>query len=102
VSSVANALRKREGKRVRLPLARLSVVVTDAAALAQFDAHGLAPFLSRYARLDALAGREVVLHADGDDRVGQVVGLSADGALRVRIAGCEHNVHAGEVSVRAA
>ena len=37
VSSVANALRKREGKRVRLPLARLSVVVTDAAALAQFD-----------------------------------------------------------------
>ena len=71
-------------------------------ALAQFDAHGLAPFLSRYARLDALAGREVVLHADGDDRVGQVVGLSADGALRVRIAGCEHNVHAGEVSVRAA
>ena len=37
VSSVANALRKREGKRVRLPLARLSVVVADAAALAQFE-----------------------------------------------------------------
>ncbi|MFI8594982.1 isoleucine--tRNA ligase [Microbacterium sp. NPDC078428] len=37
VSSVANALRKREGKRVRLPLARLTVVVPDAAALAQFD-----------------------------------------------------------------
>ncbi|AZS36939.1 Isoleucine--tRNA ligase [Microbacterium lemovicicum] len=37
VSSVANALRKREGKRVRLPLARLSVVIRDAAALAQFD-----------------------------------------------------------------
>jgi isoleucyl-tRNA synthetase len=37
VSSVANALRKREGKRVRLPLARLTVVVTDAVALAQFD-----------------------------------------------------------------
>ncbi len=33
VSSVANALRKREGKRVRLPLARLTVVVPDAAAL---------------------------------------------------------------------
>ncbi|MCK9919704.1 MULTISPECIES: isoleucine--tRNA ligase [Microbacterium] len=37
VSSVANALRKREGKRVRLPLPRLTVVVTDAAALAQFE-----------------------------------------------------------------
>ncbi len=37
VSSVANALRKREGKRVRLPLARLTVVVSDAAALAQFE-----------------------------------------------------------------
>ncbi|WP_375384184.1 isoleucine--tRNA ligase [uncultured Microbacterium sp.] len=37
VSSVANALRKREGKRVRLPLARLTVVVSDAASLAQFD-----------------------------------------------------------------
>ncbi|GAA1912985.1 isoleucine--tRNA ligase [Microbacterium aoyamense] len=37
VSSVANALRKREGKRVRLPLPRLTVVVPDATALAQFD-----------------------------------------------------------------
>ncbi|MBZ4486205.1 isoleucine--tRNA ligase [Microbacterium sp. cx-55] len=37
VSSVANALRKREGKRVRLPLPLLTVVVPDADALAQFD-----------------------------------------------------------------
>lgn len=37
VSSVANALRKREGKRVRLPLAKLTVVIRDAASLAQFD-----------------------------------------------------------------
>ena len=37
VSSVANALRKQEGKRVRLPLARLTVVVPDAASLAQFE-----------------------------------------------------------------
>ena len=36
-SRVANALRKKEGKRVRLPLPRLTVVVSDAAALAQFD-----------------------------------------------------------------
>ncbi len=37
VSSVANALRKKEGRRVRLPLPRLTVAVPDAAALAQFD-----------------------------------------------------------------
>lgn len=37
VSSVANALRKREGKRVRLPLPRLTVVTPDAVGLAQFD-----------------------------------------------------------------
>jgi isoleucyl-tRNA synthetase len=37
VSSVANALRKREGKRVRLPLSTLTVVVPDAASLAQFE-----------------------------------------------------------------
>jgi isoleucyl-tRNA synthetase len=37
VSSVANALRKKEGKRVRLPLPRLTVVVPDAEALAQFE-----------------------------------------------------------------
>jgi isoleucyl-tRNA synthetase len=36
-SSVANALRKKVGKRVRLPLPRLTVVVPDAASLAQFD-----------------------------------------------------------------
>jgi isoleucyl-tRNA synthetase len=37
VSSVANALRKKEGKRVRLPLPRLTVVMTDAAALRRFE-----------------------------------------------------------------
>ncbi|MEW2011695.1 MULTISPECIES: isoleucine--tRNA ligase [Microbacterium] len=37
VSSVANALRKKEGKRVRLPLASLTVAVTGADGLAQFE-----------------------------------------------------------------
>jgi isoleucyl-tRNA synthetase len=37
VSRVANGLRKREGRRVRLPLPRLTVVVADARALAQFE-----------------------------------------------------------------
>jgi len=37
VSSVANALRKKEGKRVRLPLARLTVAIAAAGDLAQFE-----------------------------------------------------------------
>jgi isoleucyl-tRNA synthetase len=37
VSSVANALRKKEGKRVRLPLPRLTLVVSGAAELARFE-----------------------------------------------------------------
>ncbi|WP_431800818.1 isoleucine--tRNA ligase [Microbacterium sp. bgisy203] len=37
VSSVANALRKKEGKRVRLPLPQLTVAVHDADALAPFE-----------------------------------------------------------------
>ncbi|WP_125132061.1 isoleucine--tRNA ligase [Microbacterium sp. 10M-3C3] len=37
VSSVANGLRKREGRRVRLPLPRLTVVAPGARGLAQFE-----------------------------------------------------------------
>ncbi len=37
ISSVALSLRKQAGRRVRLPLARLTVVATDAAALAPFE-----------------------------------------------------------------
>ncbi|WP_368562482.1 bifunctional biotin--[acetyl-CoA-carboxylase] ligase/biotin operon repressor BirA [Pseudoxanthomonas sp. UTMC 1351] len=69
--------------------------------LDQFDEEGLAPFLPRYARLDALAGREVLIHSAGGTEQGWAEGIAADGALRVRIAGEIRNVHAGEISVRA-
>ena len=69
-------------------------------ALEQFNAQGLAPFLSRYAGMDALAGRDVVLHGEGGTRAGQAIGIAADGALRVRSDGIEHHVHSGEISVR--
>lgn len=68
-------------------------------ALAQFDREGLEPFLARYAALDTLTGREVEVHA-GQVRRGVVLGIAADGALRLRMDGREHAVHAGEVSVR--
>ncbi|HEX7802705.1 MAG TPA: bifunctional biotin--[acetyl-CoA-carboxylase] ligase/biotin operon repressor BirA [Pseudoxanthomonas sp.] len=70
-------------------------------ALDQFDAEGLAPFLARYARFDALAGREVAVYLAGTTQAGTAIGIAEDGALRVRIEGQERVFHAGEVSVRA-
>ncbi|WP_119717171.1 bifunctional biotin--[acetyl-CoA-carboxylase] ligase/biotin operon repressor BirA [Cognatilysobacter tabacisoli] len=71
-------------------------------ALAHFDADGLAPFLPRYAALDALAGRRVHLHGEGGEVDGVALGVAADGGLRVRGGdGVERRLHAGEVSVRA-
>ena len=70
-------------------------------ALDQFDAEGLAPFLSRYAALDALAGQPVTLIAPSGTREAVALGLADDGALRVRLPdGQETRVHSGEVSVR--
>ena len=70
-------------------------------ALAQFDQEGLAPFLPRYAALDALAGRAVTLHLPEGGQAAIALGIGADGALRVRLpSGVERLVHAGEVSVR--
>ena len=71
-------------------------------ALAQFDETGLEPFLDRYARFDALAGQPVLVHGSDGTRAGQALGLSGDGALRVRIGATEQLVHAGEVSVGSA
>jgi BirA family biotin operon repressor/biotin-[acetyl-CoA-carboxylase] ligase len=64
----------------------------------------LAPFLPRYAALDALAGQAVTLHSAGAPQSGTALGVAEDGALRLRLDadGREHRVHAGEVSVRAA
>ena len=71
-------------------------------ALAQFDAHGLMPFLERYAAFDALAGREVRLDQAAGTHIARALGLAPDGALRVEIDGREQRMHAGEISVRAA
>lgn len=70
-------------------------------ALDRFDEEGLAPFLSRYASLDALAGQEVLIHSATGTEQGWAAGIAADGALQVRVAGRLRSVHAGEVSVRA-
>jgi BirA family biotin operon repressor/biotin-[acetyl-CoA-carboxylase] ligase len=70
-------------------------------ALEAFDAEGLAPFLPRYAALDALAGQPVTLHLAAGTQRGTALGVAEDGALRLRLDdGSEQRVHAGEVSVR--
>lgn len=72
-------------------------------ALDVFDAQGLAPFLTRYAALDALAGRPVQVREPTRSWDAQALGIAEDGALRVRDdAGDIRLVHAGDVSVRAA
>ena len=71
-------------------------------ALDLFDSEGLAPFLPRYARHDALRGRAVsVLAGDGELRPGTALGLAEDGALRIEMAGTERRLYSGDVSVRA-
>ncbi|KAF1685992.1 biotin--[acetyl-CoA-carboxylase] ligase [Pseudoxanthomonas broegbernensis] len=91
----------------RAPPSRQAVAAAVLAALlpalAGFDRDGLAPFLPRYAALDALAGREVRVMAGHAACSGRVLGLTADGALRVDAGsgeGGERVFHAGEVSVR--
>lgn len=71
-------------------------------ALEQFEQHGLAPFLPRYAAMDVLHGRVVRVEEAGVMHEGIACGLAEDGALRVRIGERETCFHAGEVSVRAA
>lgn len=70
-------------------------------ALDAFDRDGFAPFAAQWPSFDVLHARDVVLHLDGRSEHARVLGLAADGALRVRTAAGERSVHAGEVSLRA-
>lgn len=89
------------GEPVQRNAVATAVLAALLPALEQFEAEGLAPFLSRYAALDSLAGREVRVELGGAWQDGRALGLAEDGALRVEIEGREQPVHAGEVSVRA-
>lgn len=70
-------------------------------ALDQFDREGLEPFLPRYAALDALTGRVVSIQGGDVVHVGRPLGVTANGALRLRLEnGDERAFHSGEVSLR--
>ncbi len=83
--------------RNRVAIALLGAL---AEALDRFDAEGLAPFLPRFAAVDALRGARVSAMFDGHDVEGVVLGPTNDGALRLRTGDGEIALRAGEVRVR--
>jgi BirA family biotin operon repressor/biotin-[acetyl-CoA-carboxylase] ligase len=68
--------------------------------LDRFPGEGLAGWAGRWARFDALAGREVELDTPGGPVRGTASGIAPDGALRIRGPRGEQCFHSGEVSVR--
>ncbi len=84
--------------------ARNRVAATLLAALVEgldrFDSEGLAPFLPRFAALDALRDAEVVATIGDRTHAGVAAGIADDGALRLRTDDGEWLLRAGEMSVR--
>jgi len=70
------------------------------AAHTRFAEYGWAAFAERWPTLDALAGRRVDVYLGDGLQSGRALGVDADGALRVDIAGVVRSFHGGEVSVR--
>lgn len=77
-----------------------TVLATLADALERFDAEGLAPFVPRFAALDALHGAAVTATIGERTLAGVAAGIADDGALRLRTDDGEQLLRAGEVSVR--
>ena len=69
------------------------------AVLDTFIARGFTEFAARWDDLDLYRGQTVSLSA-GPRRRGQVLGIAADGSLRLRDAAGEFRVAAGELSLR--
>lgn len=74
--------------RVAAPLLR---------AIADFEAHGFAPFRTEFERRDALRGAQLAL---SDGTVGEAQGVNGSGALLVRTSGGLQVVNSAEVSLR--
>ena len=81
------------------PQALLRIVPALVAAIRQFEAEGLAPFLGEYAARDLLSGRAVVL---SDGVIGTAQGIDAGGGLLVHTPAGMKTITSAEVSVRTA
>jgi len=84
--------------RIALPLVK---------ALRQFEREGFAGFAAAYARRDLLRGLRVTAaaphpHAEAPPLEGVVEGVTASGALRLRVGSSLHLISSGEVGVRIA
>lgn len=64
-----------------------------------FDRQGLPGFLARFAALDALAGRQVLVESAAGVHAGRACGLAPDGALRVDHDGRTVAYHSAEVTL---
>lgn len=69
-------------------------------AIGSYENTGFSPLRRRYAALDCLLGRQIILEQQGERQIGIADGLSQDGGLNVLIAGSRHTFHSGQVSVR--
>lgn len=72
------------------------------AALVQFEREGFAPFVARWAAVDALAARTVGVHETQRHWDGVACGIDDRGRLQVRADDVLHAVDAGEISIRLA
>jgi BirA family biotin operon repressor/biotin-[acetyl-CoA-carboxylase] ligase len=98
-ADLAGALPDATPSRLALVASLLDHLV---AAMRQFAAAGLAPFLPAWEGLDALRGRAVVVQL-GDGVVnGTALGVAPSGALRLATAEGDRLFLGGEVSLRAA
>ncbi|HYW93481.1 MAG TPA: bifunctional biotin--[acetyl-CoA-carboxylase] ligase/biotin operon repressor BirA [Gammaproteobacteria bacterium] len=70
------------------------------AALARFGEAGFAPFRARWARVDAIARREVEVQCAGATVTGVAEGIDREGALRVRVGDRIRHYVSADVSLR--
>lgn len=68
--------------------------------LLRFEDSGLCGFESEWQQADALAGQAIWLRGPNRSEAGQALGIDALGRLRVRLAGGERAISAGEVRIR--
>ncbi|MBS0373566.1 MAG: biotin--[acetyl-CoA-carboxylase] ligase [Proteobacteria bacterium] len=91
-------LAERPPGRSRLAAALIDELV---AALAEFAAHGLGPFLAEWRRADAYKDRRIEVREAERVREGIARGIDADGALLLEVGARTERLSAGEISLRA-
>ena len=98
----ASSLRSETGRRIDRAAFTGRLLAAFEARYGRFVAEGFARTLrAEWEALSCLTGAEVRIVAPEGELAGRVVGLDADGALRLRPAnGAEVRVVAGEVTVR--